>query len=164
VSRFHRYTPFFWATTLILTSLNSYAVDRVIVDKSERLMTLMDKGEAIRTYTISLGDNPKGHKQQEGDEKTPEGVYILDYVNEKSAYHRSMHVSYPNEQDIKAAEERGVSPGGFIMVHGQRNGLGWLSGATQKYDWTNGCIAITNDEMDEFLSLVPVGTPIEISW
>lgn len=156
-----------WCLTfglLLALPHQAQAVDRVIVDKSERMMALMHDGKTIRQYRIALGANPKGHKQQEGDEKTPEGVYTLDYVKEDSSFYRAMHVSYPNTIDTQNAQQRGVSPGGFIMVHGQRNGLGWLSTLTQHFDWTNGCIALTNDEMDEFLSLVPVGTPIQIEW
>ena len=159
----HVYRSFSFISLMFL-SLNGHAVEKVFVDKSERLMTLLEAGKPVRTFEISLGANPQGHKQQEGDEKTPEGVYTLDYINEKSGYHRSMHVSYPNALDTKAAEDRGVSPGGFIMIHGQKNGFGWFSGVMQQFDWTNGCIALTNDEMDEFLSLVPVGTLIEIEW
>ncbi|WP_246019498.1 L,D-transpeptidase family protein [Corallincola spongiicola] len=132
--------------------------------KSERKMYLFDGSRLIREFDVALGANPKGHKQQEGDERTPEGRYQLDYIKEDSSFYRAMHVSYPNELDKQTAKERGVSPGGLIMVHGQRNRLGWLSLLSQRFNWTNGCIAITNDEMDEFLTLVPVGTVIDISW
>lgn len=92
-------------------------------------------------------------------------LYIkLDYKKENSVFYRSMHISYPNEDDIARAERRGVLPGGFIMVHGQRNGLGWLSLVTQRFDWTDGCIALTNSEMDEFMNLVETGTKISIEW
>lgn len=139
-------------------------VDLVMVDKSARKMMLMDNGKVIKTYRIALGANPKGHKQQEGDQRTPEGRYILDYKNEQSSFYRSMHISYPNRQDKAVARKSGVSPGGMIMVHGQNKQFAWASGVTQYLDWTAGCIAITNDEMDEFMALVRVGTPIEINW
>ncbi|BDY06073.1 L,D-transpeptidase family protein [Ferrimonas sp. YFM] len=139
-------------------------VDLVRVDKSEGRMELVGQGEVVRSYAVAFGANPQGHKQQEGDEKTPEGRYILDYAKEDSSFYRAMHISYPNEQDRQSAAERGVSPGGLIMVHGQRNGLGWLAPLTQWFNWTDGCIALTNDEMDEFMALVPVGTPIDIRW
>lgn len=139
-------------------------VNLVKVDKSENKMVLMNGDEIVKEYHIALGATPKGHKQQEGDEKTPEGTYILDYKKEDSAFYRSMHISYPNKQDIENAKERGVSPGGFIMIHGQRNGLGWLGSIIQNFNWTNGCIALTNNEIDEFMSLVNVGTPIQIEW
>jgi len=139
-------------------------VDLVRVDKSDRVMQLVEGENVVASYAISLGGSPEGHKSQEGDQKTPEGRYILDYKNENSSFYRSMHISYPNAEDIQQAERRGVSPGGMIMVHGQRNGVGWLSGLMQRFDWTDGCIAITNDEMDEFMDLVEPGTPIEIVW
>jgi len=139
-------------------------VDLVKVDKSERKMYLLEQGKIVKEYRISLGGSPEGHKQQEGDQRTPEGAYTLDYKKEDSSFYRSMHISYPNAADKAQAKERGVSPGGFIMVHGQRNYLGWLSAIAQNFDWTNGCIAITNDEMDEFMRLVSVGTKIHIEW
>ena len=142
----------------------SAEVDLVRVDKSERKMVLLAEGKAVREYTVALGGNPRGHKQQEGDERTPEGIYTLDYKKEDSTFYRSMHISYPNQIDTDNATKRGVSPGGFIMVHGQRNKLGWLAALTQYFNWTDGCIALTNAEMDDFMSLVAVGTSIEIVW
>ena len=124
----------------------------------------MEGGTIIKQYHIALGANPNGHKQQEGDEKTPEGEYTLDYKKEDSTFYRAMHISYPNENDKVNAKKLGVSPGGFIMVHGQRNGLGWLALISQRFNWTNGCIALTNVEMDEFMELVDVGTEINIEW
>ncbi|WP_417551992.1 L,D-transpeptidase family protein [Marinomonas fungiae] len=148
---------------LVLISFQANAdIDRVRVDKSERKMYLLSDGEIVKEYHIALGANPMGHKQQEGDERTPEGEYILDYKKEDSSFHRAMHISYPNQEDIANAEKLGVSPGGFIMVHGQRNWLGWISPISQRFNWTNGCIALTNSEMDEFMTLVKVGTTIEI--
>ena len=119
-------------------------------------MYLLSGGKIVKEYRVALGANPQGHKRQEGDERTPEGDYTLDYKKEDSAFYRAMHVSYPNAV--------GVSPGGFIMVHGQRNGLGWLAPLAQYFNWTNGCIALTDAEMDEFMTLVRVGTPIRIEW
>ncbi len=151
--------------TLLILSVTSQAdVNLVKVDKSERKMYLIDNEKIIKEYDIALGASPQGHKQQEGDEKTPEGVYSLDYKKEDSAFYRAMHISYPNKKDKDNAKSKGVSPGGFIMVHGQKNGLGWLSFVSQYFDWTNGCIAITNPEIDEFMSLVKVGTKIQIEW
>lgn len=139
-------------------------VDLVKVDKSEARMYLYAGAMLVKEYPIALGANPKGHKQQEGDQKTPEGTYTLDYKKEDSSFYRAMHISYPNNQDIAHADTLGVSPGGLIMVHGQRNYLGWLSAIVQRFNWTNGCIALTNAEMDEFMSLVKVGTKIHIQW
>lgn len=140
------------------------AVDLVRVDKSENRMYLLDGENLVKEYHVAFGGNPKGHKVQEGDQKTPEGTYTLDYKKEDSSFYRAMHVSYPNKTDIATAETLGVSPGGFIMVHGQRNWLGWFAPITQRFNWTNGCIALTNAEMDEFMELVAVGTPIQITW
>ncbi len=136
--------------------------DAVLVSKKERKLYLLRDGAAYRDYSIALGGNPVGHKQQEGDQKTPEGDYVLDWRNPQSAFHLSLHVSYPNEVDRAAAEARGVSPGGLIMIHGQRNGFGWLGVLVQMRDWTDGCIAVTNVAMEEIWRAVPDGTPIHI--
>lgn len=138
--------------------------DKVYVKKSTRTLQLIHDGEVIRQYHIALGDNPQGHKQQEGDERTPEGWYTLDWANENSTAYRSLHISYPNSLDSENAQKRGVSAGGDIMIHGQMNGAGALAGVSQMVDWTNGCIAVTNAEMDEIMALVKVGTPILIEW
>jgi len=144
--------------------LSKVKIDKVVVDKSSRNMALLSQGEVVRSYRIALGDNPQGHKQQEGDERTPEGTYTLDYKNENSIAHRSIHISYPNAADKANVASRGVRPGGDIMIHGQMNGFGWLAKVMQQRDWTNGCIAVTNKEMDEIMSMVDLGTPIEIVW
>ncbi|MFE8070010.1 L,D-transpeptidase family protein [Marinobacteraceae bacterium S3BR75-40.1] len=149
---------------LVLTPPVLASVDLVHIDKSERKMYLLDDGAVVREYDVAFGANPKGHKQQEGDERTPEGSYTLDYKKEDSSFYRAMHISYPNAQDRANAAKRGVSPGGFIMVHGQRNWLGWLAPLTQRFNWTDGCIALTNSDMDEFMKLVTVGTEIQIEW
>lgn len=151
---------------LILLCVNSVfaEVDLVKVDKSENRMYLLDGENVLKEYHVAFGANPKGHKQKEGDERTPEGTYTLDYKKEDSAFYRTMHISYPNEADKESAKKRGESPGGFIMVHGQKNGLGWFAPILQNFNWTNGCIALTNAEMDEFMDLVNVGTPIQIEW
>ena len=150
---------------LIFATQTAFAeVDLVKVDKSERKMYLLSAGEIVKVYDVALGANPKGHKEQEGDEKTPEGEYTLDYKKEDSAFYKAIHISYPNQKDIENAKKLGVNPGGLIMIHGQRNGLGWLSWLTQRFNWTNGCIALTNAEMDEFMELVDVGTKIQIQW
>lgn len=138
-------------------------VDLVIVQKKDRVILLMKNGKEFRRYTISLGGNPIGHKLQEGDQRTPEGNYILDYKKSDSSFYKAIHVSYPNIEDKKQAKQLGVNPGGFIMIHGQKNGFGWLSGLAQQFDWTDGCIAVKNAEMDEIWDAVDVGTPIQIN-
>jgi murein L,D-transpeptidase YafK len=141
---------------------SSIVIDQVFVDKSDRVLKLMSHGKTIRSYHIALGDSPAGHKQQEGDQRTPVGIYTLDYKNENSIAHRSIHISYPNAADKAYAKKLGVSAGGNIMIHGQMNGLGYLAWVNQRRDWTDGCIAVTNDEMDEIMAAVTLGTPIEI--
>ena len=147
---------------LIFSHSAQAAVDLVQVIKSKRQMFLIEQGKIIKQYTIALGANPVGHKQQEGDERTPEGRYILDYRNPNSGYFKSLHVSYPNKQDLARAKAKGVDAGGMIMIHGQRNGFGWAASLTQRRDWTNGCMALSNEDMQVVWDLVQVGTPIEI--
>ncbi|PFG57690.1 L,D-transpeptidase-like protein [Vibrio sp. ES.051] len=140
------------------------AVDLVKIDKSKRRMYLLDQGTILKEFRIALGANPKGHKQEEGDNRTPEGKYSLDYVIADSAFYRSVHISYPDAIDTLEAHRRGVSPGGNIKIHGLKNDESQEPNYIQSFDWTNGCIAITNQEMDEFLQLVEMGTPITIEW
>lgn len=136
--------------------------DRVVVRKNARTLELYQGTKLLRTYAIALGRSPLGHKQQEGDGRTPEGRYVLDYRNPRSAYHKALHVSYPSPADTAAAQSRGVSPGGLIMVHGVRNGLGFIGRLHRIFDWTDGCIAVTDAEIDELWRSVADGTPIEI--
>lgn len=150
---------------LVLVCLPSYAsVDLVKVDKSKRRMYLIEGDTVIKEYRIALGKAPKGHKTQEGDQKTPEGRYYLDFVLENSQFYKSMHISYPNLQDRTQAQRQMVNPGGDIKIHGLKNGESRPANYVQSFDWTDGCIAITNQQMDELLSLVRIGTPIEIYW
>lgn len=142
--------------------LNNIVVDKVFVDKSARTLQLLSDDKVIKSYHIALGGNPIGHKQQQGDQRTPVGSYTLDYKNEKSKFYRSIHISYPNTTDKARAKSRGVSAGGDIMIHGQKKGFGALGVLNQQRDWTEGCIAVTDDEMDEIIAAVKVGTPIEI--
>ncbi len=133
----------------------SQRADRIHVDKSERRMQLLRGGKVLRTYRILLGDAPAGHKHQQGDEKTPEGDYRISGRNPNSRFHLSLRISYPNDADRKQARERGVDPGGDIMIHGGNSVL-------YPFDWTDGCIAVSNKEIEEIWSLVPTGIPIRI--
>lgn len=152
-----------WANVPDAPPLHAGAVaDRVVVDKSERTLTLLHHGSALKTYRVSLGGQPVGHKRREGDERTPEGVYTLDYRKADSSAHRALHISYPNGADQARARAAGEDPGGLIMIHGLWNGVGWLGRLHRLRDWTDGCVAVTNREMDEIWRAVPVGTPIEI--
>lgn len=136
--------------------------DMVVVEKSETKLYLKKNGAILKSFHVVFGAHPKGHKQQEGDKRTPEGKYLLDYKKEDSSFYKSIHISYPNESDMKRAGKLGVKPGGQIMIHGQKNGLGWLSWITQSFNWTDGCIAVSNKAMAEIWDAVPAGTPIEI--
>lgn len=138
-------------------------IDHVIVNKANHQMFLMKKDKVIRSYWIALSDKPVGDKQYEGDKRTPEGTYTLDYINYNSNYYKSFHISYPNDQDIEEAKKLGKRPGGMIMIHGQPYNSAEYHATVQRSDWTDGCIAILNPEMDEFISLVDPGTPITIN-
>ena len=139
-------------------------VDQVVVKKSERKMQLVQNGEVLREYRIALGDQPRGHKFQQGDEKTPEGNYVLDWRNPGSRFHKSIHVSYPSTRDIRFASFLGADPGGMIMIHGQPNYIrsAKIRAEYERRDWTDGCIAVQNHEMDEIWRTVRDGTPIKI--
>jgi L,D-peptidoglycan transpeptidase YkuD (ErfK/YbiS/YcfS/YnhG family) len=143
-------------------ALQTEPADKVLIEKKERRLTLLLKGEVIKTYKIALGGNPVGPKERQGDNKTPEGTYIIDSRNRDSVYHLSLHISYPNEKDKMRAKELGVSPGGDIMIHGIKNGLTWVGASHAEVDWTKGCIAVTDEEMEEIYKLVPNGTIAEI--
>jgi tetratricopeptide (TPR) repeat protein len=136
--------------------------DKILIDKKERRLTLLSKGKALKTYKIALGGNPIGPKERQGDNKTPEGTYVIDARNRDSGYHLSLHISYPNEKDKKRARELGVSPGGDIMIHGIKNGFSWVGDSHTEVDWTNGCIAVTDEEIEEIDRLTPNGTIVEI--
>jgi len=136
--------------------------DRVVVYKSERKLVLLSGGKEIRSYKVALGSEPVGPKTQHGDHRTPEGVYTLDSRKPNSHFYKAFHISYPSPKDIAAARKLGISPGGDIMLHGLPKEYAWVGKAHTLHDWTDGCIAVTNEEMDELWKLVPVGTPIEI--
>ena len=141
---------------------HSFDITEVLVKKSERRLYLLNGEEKVKSYRISLGDNPVGHKLYEGDERTPEGSYLLDWRNSNSDFYKSIHISYPSPEDREAAEAWGLNPGGSIMIHGLPNDAGDLAFAFTGLDWTNGCIAVTNEEIDEIWELVDDGTPIRI--
>ena len=145
-----------------LCAFGGEKADKVLVVKSEFTLYLMKNKKIIGEFKATFGANPEGHKYQEGDERTPEGNYILDYKKSDSAFYKAIHISYPNKEDNKRAKEAGVNPGGSIMIHGQKNGLGWLSWISQNFNWTDGCIAVSNSAMNEIWEAVNVGTPIEI--
>jgi murein L,D-transpeptidase YafK len=136
--------------------------DRVVVLKKERTLQLVNRGKVVKTYKIALGGDPVGPKTRQGDHKTPEGTYVLDFRNTHSQFHKAIHISYPSDRDRAAARAKGFSPGGDVFVHGLPNGFGYVGAAHRLKDWTDGCIAMTNEEIDEIWKSVADGTPIEI--
>ena len=134
--------------------------DGLVVRKSVREMDRVEGGRVVRTYRIALGENPIGPKQRQGDERTPEGFYVLDYRNPRSQFHKSLHISYPNAEDRQRAARQGVPPGGDIMLHG----TGTIPLSVHRTDdrWTDGCIAVTNDEIDELWTVLPADRPVPI--
>lgn len=136
--------------------------DRIVVEKSKHTMTLMAGPRTLKVYKVALGRGGSGSKERAGDNKTPEGEYVIDQKNARSRFHLALHISYPNADDKKRAHEAGVDPGGAIMIHGLENGLGWQGLIQHDVDWTEGCVAVSNSEIEEIWRLVPIGTPIEI--
>lgn len=138
-------------------------IDQVVVNKRSHEMMLLKGDKVVKKFWIALSDRPEGKKQFEGDRRTPEGTYTLDYLKNNSRYYKAFHISYPNAQDIANARAHGHRPGGMIMVHGQPATGGEYEETVQRTDWTNGCIALLNPDLDTFISLVDVGTPITIN-
>jgi murein L,D-transpeptidase YafK len=150
-----------WALQSTLQTAPQRA-DSILILKEDHVMELLSGGKVIRTYKVALGQGGFAPKEREGDGRTPEGHYTIDAKYAVSHYHKAMHVSYPNAGDRARAAKLGVLPGGAIMIHGLPNGKGWVGAAHRLYDWTLGCIAVTDEEIDEIWKLVPVGTPVEI--
>lgn len=136
--------------------------DEVLVVKSEKRLYLIKDGKRFASLPVTFGGQPRGHKQARGDQRTPEGRYTLGYKNSNSKYYKSIHISYPNRQDRLNAQRNGVDPGGDIMIHGQTNGWEWASPIVQLFSWTDGCVALSNSNMDRVWEAVDSGTPIEI--
>ena len=137
-------------------------VDRIVVEKSARRLSMFRDGNQIKTYRIALGRNPVGAKQEEGDMKTPEGIYKIDGRNPQSSFHLALHISYPSDKDDKRAAAHDVSAGSDVMIHGIRNGRGWIGAFHRWNDWTAGCIAVTDEEIEELWRVTRDGTTIEI--
>lgn len=136
--------------------------DSVVVEKSTHRLSLFKDGQVLRTYRVALGRGGPEPKFREGDARTPEGTYFIDRRNPHSCCHLALHISYPSPADVAAARTRGVSAGSDIEIHGLRKGLGWLGRFHRVMDWTHGCIAVTDSEMDEIWRAVADGTPITI--
>jgi murein L,D-transpeptidase YafK len=143
-----------------IPAVPAQVVDYLLVDKTRRLLIAYAGGQPVKIYRgLQLGGAPRGHKQFQGDSRTPEGLYVIDTRNPTSRFHLSLRVSYPNAADRARAAQLGRSPGGDIFLHGQPNG--WPAGRVAG-DWTDGCIAFSNEEIEELWAIVPDGTPIEI--
>jgi murein L,D-transpeptidase YafK len=140
----------------------SAKADKILVEKTARRLTLFSAGRKLKKYRVALGFSPVGSKQREGDGRTPEGNYTIDFHKSDSAFHRALHISYPSAADTARAAEAGVAPGGDIMIHGLPNSFSALGSAHRLRDWTAGCIAVTDSEIDEIWESVADGTPIEI--
>lgn len=136
--------------------------DLIVIVKSSRQMTLMSTGKPIKTYKVALGTQPVGAKERQGDHRTPEGHYIIDAKIENSRFHRALRIAYPNEADRERARKLGVRPGGAVEIHGLGDEFGWVGSLHRQTDWTDGCVAVTNGEIDEIWPMVPVGTPVDI--
>lgn len=152
-----------WADWPAATLPADMRADRVVIEKGAHRLTLYRGGAPLKSYRVALGRVPVGRKTREGDAKTPEGAYVIDARISDSAFHRALHVSYPNEADREAAGRANVPAGGAIMIHGMRNGLGWLGRTHRLLDWTSGCIAVTNPEIEQIWRAVPNGTLVEIT-
>lgn len=138
------------------------SVDRIVIEKSKRTLTLMDGAKIVKTYKVALGGQPVGAKDRQGDHKTPEGIYAVDAKKANSQFYKALHISYPSQTDREHARKLGVSPGGDVEIHGLGAKWGWIGAKHRLTDWTDGCIAVTNEEIDEIYPLIRLGTPVEI--
>jgi murein L,D-transpeptidase YafK len=136
--------------------------DRIVIAKSARTMTLESNGRVLKSYKVALGSQPVGAKERQGDHKTPEGEYIVNAKNEHSQFFMALHLSYPNPTDHARARSLSASPGGDVEIHGLGKQYGWIGARHRLVDWTDGCIAVTNEEIQEIFGMVPVGTRVEI--
>lgn len=136
--------------------------DSIVIEKAKRTLTLYSDGYMVRTYRVALGKQPAGDKVERGDGRTPEGLFHVDYKNPQSKYHMALHISYPDAAHARRAAALGVSPGGDIMIHGLPAAYANLGSAQADYDWTEGCVAVTDAEIEEIWRAVPPGSPVEI--
>jgi murein L,D-transpeptidase YafK len=137
-------------------------VDRIVIEKNKRTLTLLDGAKIVKTYRVALGGQPVGAKDRQGDHKTPEGIYSVDAKNPNSQFHKALHISYPSQGDRANARKLGISPGGDVEIHGLGSKWGWIGAKHRLTDWTDGCVAVTNEEIEEIYPLIKVGTTVEI--
>lgn len=150
---------------LVLVAFPSQAaplVDQLLIHKAERRLEVISDGQVIKQYRISLGRQPVGHKQQQGDQRTPEGIYRIDWRHQSPQFNLSLHLDYPSLKDRAAAYKRGVDPGDMIMIHGTPTNAAYPEWFFKGLDWTDGCIALSNTDMRALWELVPDGTLVEI--
>jgi murein L,D-transpeptidase YafK len=146
----------------LLSAETKIAADSIIISKSAHTLSLMSGKTILKTYHVAIGRGSTGAKQFVGDNRTPEGKYVIDEKNSSSKFHKALHISYPNAEDKATALKLGKSPGGDIEIHGLPTALAWIGSSQHAMDWTAGCIALSNDEIDEVWKMVSVGTPVEI--
>jgi len=158
------YTSYYIFVTKEVNSIKIQkdSIDKLVVYKSKHQLLVYSNAKLIKTYKIAIGQNSVGDKEFEGDKKTPEGNYTINSKNPNSGWHKNLGVSYPNNEDIAQAKSFGKPVGGDIKIHALRNGLGFIGKFHRSYDWTNGCIAVTNEEVDELYDIVKIGAVIEI--
>jgi murein L,D-transpeptidase YafK len=152
----------FLVAALVCAVAKPVQADKIVVVKSTRTMTLFSGNRILKTYKVALGTVPVGPKRVEGDHRTPEGDYVIDSKNSQSLFHLSLHISYPSTADQQRARALGARPGGAIMIHGLPRSFAYLGALHRQTDWTDGCVAVTNAEIEEIWKLVPVGTKVEI--
>jgi murein L,D-transpeptidase YafK len=152
----------FMIAALRCVAATTAQADKIVIVKSVRTMTLLSGPKVLKTYKVALGSVPVGPKRVEGDHKTPEGDYVIDAKNSHSQFHLSLHISYPSAADQERARSLGLRPGGAIMIHGLARPFAYLGPLHRQTDWTDGCVAVTNAEIEEIWKLVPVGTRVEI--
>ena len=148
---------------IVLAAAGLEQADSIVVHKAAHTMVLFHGKKALRTYKVALGTVPAGPKRVEGDHRTPEGIYHIDAKNPKSRFHLALHLSYPDRADVERARRLGMRPGGAIMIHGLAPSFAYLGALHRQTDWTDGCIAVTNAEIEEIWRMVPVGTKVEIT-
>jgi murein L,D-transpeptidase YafK len=156
------YLPIALLALYCSAAANTLQADKIVIVKSTRTMTLLSGEKILKTYKVALGTVPVGPKRVEGDHKTPEGNYTIDSRNPQSQFHMALHISYPSAADQQKARKLGARPGGAIMIHGLAKSFAYLGPLHRQTDWTDGCVAVTNAEIEEIWKLVPVGTKVEI--
>jgi len=157
-----RFLIFLTAALHCVAVATTIQADKIVIIKSTRTMTLLTGDKVLKAYKVALGAVPVGPKRVEGDHKTPEGDYVIDAKNSHSQFHLSLRISYPSAADQERARSLGLRPGGAIMIHGLTRPFAYLGPLHRQTDWTDGCVAVTNAEIDEIWKLVPVGTRVEI--